>query len=92
MTVIDHDMDIHRDLTPWLSALFVQPEYRGRGIGTALVAHFESRVRAAGIRHAYLYTSAAEQFYARLGWTTFGRESYADEDVALMMKRLEPDS
>jgi GNAT superfamily N-acetyltransferase len=86
VTLIDHDMELHRDLTPWLSALFVQPEHRGQGIGAALVAHLESQARSAGIRRVYLYTSTAEGFYTRLGWTTFGRERYENEHVVLMSK------
>src|SRR5205823_1666925 len=30
------DMQSHKELTPWMSGVYVLPEYRGRGIGSAL--------------------------------------------------------
>jgi GNAT superfamily N-acetyltransferase len=38
VSLIEHNMDTRRELTPWLAALFVLPSHRGRGIGTALGA------------------------------------------------------
>src|ERR1051325_5200781 len=35
--LIDHDMDTRMELTPWLAGVFVAPDYRGRGMGGALV-------------------------------------------------------
>lgn len=88
VTLIAYDMDIHTDLTPWLSALLVLPSYRRRGIGSELVTHLEDQAKEIGFLRLYLFTSAAESLYARLGWVAFTRERYEGEDVALMSKDL----
>ena len=31
------DLPLRADLTPWLGGIFVAPEHRGRGIGTAII-------------------------------------------------------
>ena len=36
-SLIAHDMDTRMDLSPWLASIYVLPENRGQGIGTALV-------------------------------------------------------
>jgi GNAT superfamily N-acetyltransferase len=88
VSLIAHNMDTHLELTPWLAALFVVPDVRGRGIGTALTRRCEGR--AAELRHRalYLYTESAERFYARLGWERLTLEVYENEDVAVMRKAL----
>lgn len=57
-----------------LIALYVHPQYQGRGIGRILVEHFCDRAREQGI--ALVMTTAslyAEGFYSRLGFTAIGR-------------------
>jgi len=35
VTLVEHDMTTHLEITPWLAGLFVAPEMRGRGLGSA---------------------------------------------------------
>src|SRR5512134_1292985 len=37
VNLIFHDLSDRPDLSPWLAALYVLPEHRGKGIGSALV-------------------------------------------------------
>ncbi len=55
-----------------LQQLWVQPERRGGGLGTALVRAFEARAVARGCRLFYLETFSfqAPEFYQRLGYET----------------------
>ena len=76
------------DLTPWLAALYVAPEYRKRGIGEALIKAIEDHARAVGTQTLYLYTSEAEAFYARLGWSLRDRFTQNGEACALMAREL----
>lgn len=46
-----------RDLGPWLSSLYVVPEYRRRGIGRALVASCCMHARRFGAKRLYLYST-----------------------------------
>jgi GNAT superfamily N-acetyltransferase len=56
----------------WIWALFVAPEYEGRGIGKALLSMACETLRNAGYTVANLSTAAgtrAERFYIENGWT-----------------------
>jgi GNAT superfamily N-acetyltransferase len=55
----------------WIWALFVAPEYEGRGIGKALLSMACETLRNAGYTVANLSTAAgtrAERFYTENGW------------------------
>ncbi len=55
-----------------LQQLWVQPEHRGAGLGTALMHAFEARALQRGCRLFYLETFSfqAPAFYQRLGYET----------------------
>jgi len=59
-----------------LSALHVEPDAWGTGIGRALIAQARADLATAGVDEAHLWVLAgnarAERFYARDGWTTDG--------------------
>jgi GNAT superfamily N-acetyltransferase len=86
VSLIEHNMDTRRELTPWLAALFVLPSHRGRGIGAALVRRCEEEAWATGATRLYLYTSPARLFYARLGWSTFAEVMYEGKRVTIMVR------
>lgn len=80
------DMDTRPELTPWLAGLYVKESRRGKGIGTALVRAIEAKALAMGINRLFLYTPAAEHFYADLGWRLKERTCYHNVPVSLMEK------
>lgn len=59
-----------------LSALHVDPDAWGRGIGRALIARARADLAAAGVTDAHLWLLAgntrAARFYERDGWTSDG--------------------
>jgi GNAT superfamily N-acetyltransferase len=65
-------LETRPDLTPWLAGLFVEPAFRRRGYGSALVREVEAFALAASVPILWLYTSTAEPFYLRLGWERVG--------------------
>ena len=69
-TLLAHDVGTEEwpELSPWLAALYVAPEFRCRGIGAALVNAAVAKARALGLEALYLFTIGQEGFYARLGW------------------------
>jgi GNAT superfamily N-acetyltransferase len=69
-TVLDHDVDTERrpDLTPWVAAVYVIPEARGRGIGERLVSRAAAFAQAKGFMTVYLWTTDRRDWYERLGW------------------------
>lgn len=56
-----------------LRSLAVDPQTRGRGCATALVARAERHARERGVRRIYLLTTAAADFFARLGYKRIER-------------------
>jgi len=54
---------------PWLAAVFVTPDARKFGVGSALVERVVSRTRELGYPKMYLYTEHQENWYASKGWT-----------------------
>jgi GNAT superfamily N-acetyltransferase len=91
VSLVAHDLPERRDLWhlwPWLSGLYVLPEYRGRGVGRALVARVEAQARSMGVVRLYLYTAQASGLYDQLGWDVIGEDVQADAAVTIMAKRV----
>ena len=82
--LIAHDMDTRMDLSPWLACVYVAPEHRRQGIGTALVQRVVQEVRALGGDTLHLFTPDKEAFYARLGWSVVERTQYRGHQVVVM--------
>ncbi len=78
-------------LSPWLAGMLVKDDYRGSGIGAAIVRALEAKASDLGVAAMYLSVGAAEAFYLGLGWTVIDRvSSYGVKDVAVMTRRLRP--
>lgn len=90
VSLVPHDLKIRMNLTPWISAVFVKPEARGRGIGSALVEFAESEARRRDVSTLYLFTPNKQRMYARLGWTTIEEVEYRGEQVTVMTKACPP--
>ena len=84
----DHDLDARTDLEPWLSSLFVVPDYRRRGVGAALVRACVARAAEFGIRKLFIYTPDQERFFAKLGWQAIGQAADLGKTVTIMEKPL----
>jgi GNAT superfamily N-acetyltransferase len=82
------EVDSKHDLTPWLAALYVAPEFRGRGIASALVRAIEAHARSVGCTELHLYTITAEPLYAKLGWNVRERFDWHGEKFVLMARSL----
>ena len=70
--------------SPWLASLYVRPEARGRGIGTALVNAALARAAEEGVPELFLFTPEHRDFYARLGWRPLARTALKGLPVDLM--------
>jgi len=74
-TLLAHDVGTEQwpQLSPWLAAVYVVPEYRYRGSGAALVNTIVEIASALGVEALYLQTAGSDRFYARLGWGVLDR-------------------
>lgn len=64
---------LHSGGEGFVSALFIHPDYRGQGIGRALLTHVQEEGRRRGCSRLLLLNmrdraSYARGFYAKLGW------------------------
>ena len=82
----ESDMETRRDLTPWMTDVFVKPEFRRRKIASILVRRVVEEARELGVGELYLFTTGAmrEGLYAGLGWTVIDRPVYQHAERALM--------
>lgn len=84
-----HDRHAHGfvdEATPEI-AVGVEPEHRGRGVGTALLAELAARARQAGLPALSLsveHDNRAQRLYRRLGYEELDR----DEDAIRMRLAL----
>jgi GNAT superfamily N-acetyltransferase len=81
-----------------LYAIYVDPDHWGAGLGRALIAEAEERLRAAGFTEAILWVlednPRTRRFYEAAGWTNDGgskRDTYLGTEVSEVRyrKRLE---
>jgi len=82
-----HDLPSRNDLAPWLAGVAVDPAFRGRGYGIAVVRSVEDFAHAAGVRVLWLYTWSAEGLYAKMGWERVGDERDENRGIPVVLMR-----
>ncbi len=87
-SLVEHDMDTHPELWPWLASVAVYPQHRRQGIGSNLVIHAEGEAKRIGVERLYLFTPDMEAFYKSLGWAVLQKEDYRGTPVTIMSKDL----
>ncbi|AKT41235.1 GNAT family N-acetyltransferase [Chondromyces crocatus] len=69
VSIVKNDMAERPALSPWLAALWVDPQHRRRGVGAALVEAATSTAFTAGVDTLHLCTTPDNApFYGKLGW------------------------
>ena len=61
-SLVTSDMETNKDLSPWISGVFVLPKHRGKGYGGLLVDRLEQIASDLGCEKLYLYTFDKERF------------------------------
>jgi uncharacterized protein (DUF952 family)/GNAT superfamily N-acetyltransferase len=70
---------------PWLAAVFVIPEARKLGVGSALVDHVVIRSRDLGYSEIFLYTDHQQEWYQKRGWT-YTRDTLLNDMKHVVMR------
>ena len=83
-SLVKTDMVTPEGFSPWLASVYVPPEHRNRGIGSALVERMMQEVTSLGTDKLYLYTPDKVAFYERLGWTALRTTEHHGRDVTIM--------
>ncbi|EYF02668.1 GNAT family N-acetyltransferase [Chondromyces apiculatus] len=75
-------------VTPWLASVLVLPEFRGQGVGSALVEAVVAHARGLGVPRLYLFTEGQEGFYRRSGWVDVHRFVLRGAPATVMAREL----
>ena len=86
-----------------LRSVAVDPAWRSRGLGRALVSRAIALAESRGVNALYLLTTTAEHYFPSFGFTTTSREAVPDDvrstaefqgacpaSATVMVRRLEP--
>lgn len=84
-SVIPSDLEDLPEYTPWVAAVWVDPDYRTQQIGRSLVARAVSDAFALDIPRIYLCAPPLRRnFYLRQGWQAI-RENVGERGVTVFM-------
>lgn len=87
-SLVEHDMTINTEYSPWLSGVMVKEAYRKQKVGRQLVQTIELYASQLGFEHLYLFTFDRAHFYQYLGYESLKTDFYLGMDVVLMAKQL----
>ncbi len=76
------------EFTPWLSALYVHPFYRGKGISIHLIDQLIAEAVRLAYTELYLMTETAQALYEKFGWTEIQQLTTPYGESVLMKKAL----
>ncbi len=80
------DLFSRQDLFPWMADLYVLPEYRSGGIGSALQDLILTKAKELGFPAIYLYTPLIG-YYEKKGWEYMGGEMERDGEAVRIYKK-----
>ncbi len=84
-----HDLPGREDLTPWLGGVYVAPEFRNHGVGTALCSVAEQQAKSRfGIATLYLFTLDRQGWYRKCGWRLLEPCTWCGRAGDIMVKEL----
>jgi predicted N-acetyltransferase YhbS len=72
---IASDLDDRPQYTPWVAAVWVEPQYRGQNVGRSLVSFAAETCLKQGFKRVFLCARPERHaFYARQGWLLIERD------------------
>ena len=83
-SIFEFNMEDYKQYTPWLAAVYVDSDYRRRGIGSVLVKETVEIAEKLGIKEMYLFTPDQQSFYERLGWRYLETADFKAKKVTIM--------
>lgn len=82
------DLEDFRHLTPWVAAFIVNPELRGQGYGTKILAALEGQATSLGIETLHLWTEDRMGFYAKRGYEFISSGTWSRLRFDVLKKNL----
>lgn len=83
VSVKESELAQREELSPWLSALYVVPEFREKGIGDKLIRTVIEDCKKKKIKRVFLFLdsrnlSRLERYYRKRGWVYYDDETDSD--------------
>ncbi len=82
------DMEILQELAPWLSSVYVHPEYRGQGVAGALVSEIEKIAKQQGYSKLYVFNPITQGIFEKLGWSVLQTVQYGGKELGILAKDI----
>lgn len=87
--LVDFDeLEEFRHLKPWIAAFMVNPNLRGEGIGTEILALLEEKAKSLRIGVLNLWTEDQSAFYSKRGYRLLTSTKLGSLDIDVMQKEL----
>ena len=86
--VLDDELPDAEEPGPWVAAVFVNPEFRGRAVGKQLVTEAVRRARELGHTDVYLYTRDVAHWYETFGWERVRETHIHNKPITVMVNRV----
>lgn len=84
IAIIEQDMEIRPNLTPWLGCLFVAPQYRGRGVAGHLLREGFHLAERLGVREIFAWTESLSESLKKGGWKLIETTPYQGRSVDIL--------
>lgn len=87
-SIVESDMEIFKEFTPWLASVYIEESSRGLGYGSKVVKGVMDKARECGVNKLYLFTPDQERFYEKLGWKIYKQMEYKGKNISIMSVEL----
>jgi N-acetylglutamate synthase-like GNAT family acetyltransferase len=90
VSIFDNDLKTRADLAPWLAGLYVNPNYRCRGIADKLINSVLKICKKMNYDTVFLRTEHTSDYYKKRGWTfvEYATDEYNQETSVFMRKLI----
>ncbi|MCM1991539.1 GNAT family N-acetyltransferase [Oceanirhabdus seepicola] len=89
VSIFDNDLETRPELTPWLAGLYVDPNYRCKGVADKLINAVLKICKNMNYDTVFLRTEHTANYYKKHGWTFV--EDTTDEygqETSVFMRKL----
>lgn len=84
------DLETRTEFNPWIGCLYVQEQYRNRGIGKEIMLAIMDRcIKELGLKEVFLFTEDKEKLYESLGYICIDKDTYNGKKISIMKKQIE---
>ncbi len=88
VSLVKEENEVRKDLTPWLSCLYVREDRRNQGIGKKLADHVIVEANKLGFDTVYLEALLEHgDYYSKLGWSFLELSKFKGKDVVIMYSK-----